>query len=316
MRKVGKIITVGLSPAWDITCRGEGLDWGEHKQISQMSCRPAGKALNICRALAWMGTRSTAAGLWGRTDCEQMLRAIRPIGRFVKVKMTAVIGATRRNITIVDVANNREMHLRSRSELACRKALRKLKTDLDKMVNRNSVCVFAGSMPEGQLLDDVVAIINYCRGRGAKIAVDTSGVALKRIVDAGGVWLIKPNVEELGELLGERVKDNPASLAKAGRRLLGKVEVVLVSRGRKGAIVVTRKGAWRGQCAGRGKTLSTVGCGDYLLAGFLKGLKDKSNTRSTLTTAIKVATAKVWGWTERKEWTQVMEQIQVEAARM
>jgi len=316
MRKVGKIITVGLSPAWDITCRGEGLDWGVHKQISQMSCRPAGKALNICQALAWMGTKSTAAGLWGRADCEQMLRAIRPIGRFVKVKMTAVIGATRRNITIVDVANNREMHLRSRSALACQKALRKLKTDLDKMVSRNSVCVFAGSMPEGKLLDDVVGIVKLCRGRGAKIAVDTSGTALKRIIDVGRVWLIKPNVEELGGLLGERVGDNPASLAKAGRKLLGKVEVILISRGRKGAIVVTRKGAWRGQCAGRRKALSTVGCGDYLLAGFLKTLKDKSDEGLALKTAVKVATAKAWGWAERERCAQVARQIQVEVARM
>ena len=53
------------------------------------------------------------------------------------------------------------------------------------------------------------------------------------------------------------------------------------------------------------KALSTVGCGDFLLGGFLKGLKDKSDAGSALRTAIKVATARAWGWTESKTWPQV-----------
>ena len=65
-----KIITVGLAPAWDIQCRGQGLDWGCHAQIDEQDVRPAGKALNVSRALAWLGRSSVAAGLWGREDPE------------------------------------------------------------------------------------------------------------------------------------------------------------------------------------------------------------------------------------------------------
>jgi len=310
------IVTIGLSPAWDITCRGQNLDWGLHKYIDEQTIRPAGKALNVSKALAWMGEKNIAAGLWGGEDYEQMLKGMRLLKGLVKVKMTAVAGSTRQNITIVDTANNREMHLRSRSDLAWKKALRKLEADLRATVYKGSVCVFAGAMPQDELYGDVVRIIKSCRECDAKIVVDTFGKALKLIVETGDVWLVKPNVEELCELVGEQVGDKPAGLAKAGRKLLDRVATVLISRGKNGGVVVTKDGAWQGRCVGRRKVLSTVGCGDYLLAGFLKGLKDKFDGGSALETAIKVATARAWGWTDKMSWLEARSKIKVQVRRM
>lgn len=315
MRHGASIITIGFSPAWDITCKGRNIDWGRHEYIEAQTIRPAGKALNVSKALAWMGQRSIAAGLWGREDYPQMLKAVRASWPLVNVKMTCVAGGTRQNITIVDTANNREMHLRNQSRLASPKTIKKLQADLAKMVRRENLCVFAGTAPDGRLLDGAIRIIKSCLSRGAKIVLDTSGAPLKRIVDIGAVWLIKPNVSELCELVGRQIKDEPASLASAGRKLLDKVEIALISRGSKGAIVVTKDGAWQGRCVSRGRVSSTVGCGDYLLAGFLKEFHDKSDPCLALKTAIKVATAKARGWTEAKSSTQTLREIEVTVER-
>ena len=293
------IATIGLSPAWDITCRGRNIDWGLHQVIDEQTVLPAGKALNVSKALAWMDQRSIAAGLWGSDDHEQMLTAVRSLWPSIRVKFTAVAAPTRQNITIVDSANNKEMHLRNKSRLASARTLKKLQADMKAIVNKGSICVFAGTMPDGGLLADVIRLVEFCKSREARIVLDTSGRPLKEIVDTGSVWLIKPNVIELSELLGEQVKDGPVSLAKAGRKLLDKVEIVLISRGAKGSVVVTKDRAWQGQCTGREKVLSTVGCGDFLLAGFLKGMKDGTDIDEALKIAIKVATARAWGWTEK-----------------
>ncbi|MCK5269042.1 MAG: hypothetical protein KAR07_12755 [Spirochaetes bacterium] len=317
MQMKGNIITVGLCPCWDSVCRVEGIDWGGHKVISSRTDRPAGKAMNISRALSWMEQKNTAAGLWGRPDHQQMLEAIEPLKKFVKVKMTPVPGRTRQNITVVDVEKSREMHLRAVSELASKEAILKLRKDLEPLAVKNSVFVFAGAMPEAELIDEVIEVMNCCRGKGARIVLDTSGEVLKRIVDSGSIWLVKPNVEELGQLSGEKVADSAVSLAKAGRELLDKVEIVLISRGRKGVVAVSREGTWQGQTRTTGqKVLSTVGCGDYLLAGFLKGLKAKSDAVLALETAIKVATAKAWGWPEKKDWKMAAGQIEAEVERI
>jgi len=310
------IITVGFSPAWDITCCGCNLDWGLHKYIDEQTIRPAGKALNVSKALAWMGQRNIAAGLWGRNDYQQMLTAVRSLWPLIRVKMTTVAGDTRQNVTVVDTARDRDMHLRNRSELVSRAALRRLRADLDALVGKSSVCVFAGAMAEDKFLPEIVRLVESCHGCGAKIVLDTSGRALKEIVETGRVWLIKPNVRELTDLLGEQVQDNPAGLARAGARLLKKVDVVLISRGRKGVVLVTRQGTWQGRCRGYRKTRSTVGCGDYLLAGFLKAFCENRRPKLALKSGLKVAAARACGWDERKTWPQVQKQITVGVNRI
>lgn len=311
MKKNPSIITVGLSPAWDITCRGKNINWGRHENIDEQTITPAGKAFNVSKALAWMGQKSIASGLWGRDDYRRMQKAVRSLWPSIKVKMTTPVGDTRQNITIIDATKNNEMHLRSQSQLARPAAMRKLRADLQRLVHKNSVCVFSGAMPADNLIGDVIRTIKICHKAGAKIVLDTSGPALRKIIDTGHIWLVKPNVRELTELSGGSIEDNPASLARAGNRLLGKADIILISRGEKGAIVVTKNGVWEGKYTSRKKALSTVGCGDYLLAGFLKGLIETKNAASALETAVKAAAVKAWGRTERERWPHLSEQIEV-----
>lgn len=297
------IITIGLSPAWDITCFGRNLNWGSHQVIDAQTIRPAGKALNVSKALAWMGQGSIAAGLWGRDDYPQMQQAMKALKlNKVKIRMTAVPGAARRNITVVDTAKNRDMHLRNENRLVSKNALRKLQTDLLSIFKKGSICVFAGTMPDGALLADVIRVIKACASRGARIVLDTSGPALSQIVETGVVWMIKPNVSELRELTGRKINDSPPHLARAGAEWLDKVDIILVSRGAKGSVLVTKQGSWKSRSVSSGKVLSTVGCGDYLLAGFLNSFTDKTSPSSALETATKVATAKVLGLTEKTTW--------------
>ena len=312
MSRIGKIITVGLCPCWDTTYHVDGIDWDSHKTVSSSNSHPAGKSLNVSRALAWLNQTSTAAGLWGRDDYEQMLKETQPLRKFLKVKMTPAPGQTRRNITIIDTVNKREMHLRSKSELAAGTTLRKLKTDLSHIVKRNNICVFAGSLPPKELQNEIAAIIESCHGNGAKIVIDSSGRQLSKIVNQGRIWLIKPNVAELSELVDREVKNTLTSIVTAAYELLDRVEIILISRGRAGAVVVTRNRTWHSRLSGTPKnTLSTVGCGDYLLAGFLKGLKDNSDIPAALETAIKTATAKAWSQTDTKSWPQTQRQIKI-----
>ncbi|MHC4124139.1 MAG: hypothetical protein ACYSSI_11240, partial [Planctomycetota bacterium] len=98
MRPIGKIITVGLCPCWDMVCGLGSIDWGGHEIVDSCDNRPAGKALNISKALAWMGQKSTAAGLWGKEDFDQMRRAMEGFSNKVTLKMTAAKGRTRWNV--------------------------------------------------------------------------------------------------------------------------------------------------------------------------------------------------------------------------
>ena len=308
-----RIITVGVSHCWDIICQGEDIVWDSHEQRVNQSIRPAGKAINVSRTLAWIGRSSTVAGLWGADDYKQMLGSLSPLKKVVQVKCTVVSGRTRQNVTIVDTAKCREIHLRFPSELISPRTLKLLQRDLAKIVTRSSYCVWAGSMGPDQYQTEILRMLATCLDLKARLVVDTSGSILRRIVSNGNIWLIKPNVSELRSLLDRNVADRPISLAKAGRQLLSKVRNVLISRGNKGAILVTEDGALTARCRNqRRKVHCTVGCGDALLAGFLHGLASGNSRRLALRTAVQVATAKAWGLTDSLTWSQARKSIKVD----
>ncbi|MHC4075973.1 MAG: 1-phosphofructokinase family hexose kinase [Planctomycetota bacterium] len=310
------IVTVGICPSWDIICQVDGFQWGEHKRMVSEKRLCAGKALNISRAMAWLGLKSVATGLWGQDDYQLMKKNLQEFSDWVDVKFTPASGHTRQNVTVIEQLRGKSIHLRAPSELADNQSLKRLAADLQNIVDENSICVFAGALPEGALLTDCVCLIDQVRDSGAKIAVDTSGSALKRVLESGHVWLIKPNLEELRQLLGRDVEDNESAIVEAARQVCEKVELVVVSRGQQGAIAVTKKAAFScRQIGAEINPVSTVGCGDYLLAGLLSGLA-AGDIKSALTRGVKVAAARAWGLTETSGWGEVENKIEVEVCEI
>jgi 1-phosphofructokinase family hexose kinase len=305
---IPQIITIGISPSWDIICNAESLQWGQHKDMTSQKTLCAGKALNISRALAWLGIKSIAAGLWGREDHQQMKQSLTNISDLVDIRFTAAAGRTRQNITVLDTQAGRSIHLKAKSTLATDDSLKKLQTDLKAIVDKNSICVFAGALPQGQLLQQCISLIADIANTGAKIALDTSGPALKEILNSDHVWLIKPNLDELRQLLGKDIEDKTSVIIDSARPLCDKADIVAVSRGHKGAILITKEKAYIARALQAGpNALNTVGCGDYFLAGLLTDQPPKA-----IKTAVKLATARAHGLTQTLTWPQAKKQIKVE----
>ncbi len=88
-----------------------------------------------------------------------------------------------------------------------------------------------------------------------------------------GVYLLKPNARELEELVGHSIAGNE-ELTAAALELIeqGRTEVVVVSLGGQGALLITREGCEHLH-APEVQVLSVVGAGDSLVAGIVYSLK-------------------------------------------
>jgi 1-phosphofructokinase len=155
--------------------------------------------------------------------------------------------------------------------------------------------VLAGSLTPDLGADFYVRVVRAVRAAGlaCRIAVDTSGAPLAALVDSGEVVdLIKPNGEELAELVGvpsadadaleadhERVAGLAAGLAPRG------IRSALVTLGAAGAVLVTGEGAWYAP-APRIVPRSTVGAGDSSLAGFLLAVTEGAAPDRALAQAV------------------------------
>ncbi|WP_158861926.1 1-phosphofructokinase [Leifsonia sp. AG29] len=136
--------------------------------------------------------------------------------------------------------------------------------------------VLAGSLPPGVGDDFYVAVIRAVRARWGSsaplIAVDTSGEALRAVVEHGHPDLIKPNDDELAELTGtafDPEEDLGRAVLGVARRLVPEcVGAALVTLGARGSVLVTPDEGYIAP-APVIRVRSTVGAGDSSLAGYL-----------------------------------------------
>jgi 6-phosphofructokinase 2 len=131
--------------------------------------------------------------------------------------------------------------------------------------------VASGSLPQGVPDDFYARVATIAKDMGAKLILDTSGEALKKAAGIG-VYLLKPNADELADMAGKEDL-SPEELEAFAQQLVreGLCEVMVVSLGAQGAILVTKDEVFRA-APPHIKPKSTVGAGDSMVAGMVHTL--------------------------------------------
>lgn len=281
-------VCVALNPAIDRVIRVPRLTVGGLHAGQVLGRYAAGKAINVARVLSALGVDSTVTGLVGEDSIDFFDRSL--AGTRCRPAFVRVPGATRENVTIIQQDRPGDTHLRCDNPPVPRKHIEALTDVLLDLAEEGTTLVFAGSLPAGMTPAHFQRLLRAVQTVGARVVVDTSGPALRTAVEAG-VWLLKPNVAELAELVGENLSAT-SRLILAARAVCSDGREVLVSAGAKGAFLVTPQQAWRAACpVGRSHVISTVGAGDTLLAGYLAATTKNLPCEEALRHAVAAATA-------------------------
>lgn len=270
------IVTLTANPSLDRTVEiTQALHRGAVMRASRSVADPGGKGVNIARALQVSGVQSVAV-LPG-DDGDPVLAALAEAGvRYSNLSSGAPI---RTNVTIAE-PDGTTTKINAPGERLDGLAQQELTRLLIREAQGASWLVLAGSLPPGVPSDYYAVVARAVReGLGAqapRMAVDTSGASLRDTVTGqdGLPDLIKPNSEELAELVGrpgtwQELEGDVELTARTARELVQRgVENVLVTLGAEGAVLVNREGAWHAVHEPV-RVRSTVGAGDCSLAGFL-----------------------------------------------
>ncbi len=141
--------------------------------------------------------------------------------------------------------------------------------------------VASGSLNEGLPTDFYQKIAAIAKASGSKFIIDTSGEALQKALEAG-VYLAKPNVGELAKLVGvDRLQTDEAD--DAARTLIdkGNAEIVVVSLGPQGAVLVTKDKTEFVPAPNVAKK-STVGAGDSMVGGMVWALSQNKSLKEVV----------------------------------
>ena len=281
------IYTVTINPSLDYIISAGEISFDDINRTTAEEMRFGGKGLNVSAVLAELGVRSTALGFKAGFTGAKLQSLLDESGidsDFIEL----AAGETRINVKI---RADRELDFNARGTEITDADMQRLCDKLS-APEEGDLLILSGNVPKGAGSTVYADILKSLSGRGVLTFVDASGDLLLNSL-AAQPFLIKPNEKELGELFGVEI-GGVEDAAEYAKRLQQKgAQNVLVSLGEKGAVLVCKDGEILKIGAVKGNLISSTGCGDSMLAGFVAGFMQTGDYFSALRlgTACAAATA-------------------------
>lgn len=259
------IYTVTLNPSLDYIVDVENLTVGAINRSTKEAIYPGGKGINVSIILSRLGAETTVIGFKAGFTGENLEHLVQKEG--IKAQLLSVEkGFTRIN---VKVRGKEETAINGAGPEVAEKELADLTTRLEGL-GKDDTLVLSGSAPK-KAADTLYAdLAARMEARGTRCVIDATGMLLTKALPYHP-FLVKPNLEELEEIVGKKL-DGLSAIEIAAQQMqqLG-ARNVLVSLGGEGALLIDEKGHAHHHRAPKGKVLNTVGAGDSMVAGFLAG---------------------------------------------
>jgi 6-phosphofructokinase 2 len=266
---VKSIATLTVNPTVDInTSVGQVVP--ERKLRCEPPRRePGGGGVNVARAVQRLGGQATAVYLAGGPTGEMLHSLLEDEG--LAHRALPLAGWTRENLIVYEDSSGLQYRFGMPGPRVEKAEWRRCLDELAALDPAPDYLVASGSLPRGVPVDFFGHVAGVAHDLGARLIVDTSGDALRHVTEVG-TFMLKPNLRELQELVGEELAGEHEQL-DAARRFVdsGAVEVLVLSLGAGGAIVVTPDGSE----PIRTPTVpirSKVGAGDSMVGGMVVAL--------------------------------------------
>lgn len=263
------ILTLTMNPAVDLFTTTPKVEPTHKLRCGPALVHPGGGGINVARVVARLGgdvlALYPAGGVTGQLLCE-LLQA-----EGVGCRPVAISGETRQSFSAHEEASGLDYRFVLPGPQLSEAEWNACLAQAGDMEVGSGLVVASGSLPPGVPADFHARLAQRLAARQVRLVLDTSGPALRAALEAG-VYLVKPSLRELGEATGEAL-DTMAQRLAACRSLVrsGRAQVVALSLGAEGALLVTADAAWHAPAL-RVPVVSTIGAGDSFVGGLVHAL--------------------------------------------
>jgi 6-phosphofructokinase 2 len=271
------IVTLTVNPALDKSAHFKGLVAEQKIRCDEPRFDAGGGGINVSKAISRLGGSSlaifTAGGPTGRMLEDLVAKEA------IAYQSIEIQTWTRESFVAVDDNTNLQYRFSFQGAEI---------TEEEKQAILNAVSnlkpkflVASGGLNEGLDTDFYQKIAEIAKKSDSKLIVDTSGEALKKVLETG-VYLIKPNVGELAKLIGVESLEME-EVNEAAKQIIAKggAEIVVVSLGPQGAVLVT-KDQYEFVPAPNVAKKSTVGAGDSMVGGMVWALSQNKSLKEVI----------------------------------
>ena len=285
---MSKIVTLTVNPAIDKSTRTSVIVAEKKLRCENPQSEPGGGGINVSRAIQKLGGQSLALLLTGGYSGQFMEDLIKK--EQIDYRSIPIAGDTRENFIVVDASSGSQYRFGMKGPVVTEKEADLCLKVLQETLPKTDYLVASGSLSPGMPDDFYAKVARLAQKANCRLVLDTSGKALELAAN-DGVFLLKPNLNELSMLFGvEELQMN--EVADAAHQLIDKgfCEIMVVSLGPAGAMLVSASEKYQ-ITAPVVKKQSTVGAGDSMVAGLVWSLSQKKDLKTALQYGIACGTA-------------------------
>ncbi|MEH6445638.1 MAG: 1-phosphofructokinase family hexose kinase [Oceanospirillaceae bacterium] len=231
-------LSIALNPTIDISSEAEKIAPVQKIRTHNEKFYPGGGGINVARVIAMLGGSVEllflAGGAMGpileeyldRTDIECCKVNIQQSTRFAYMVYEQQTGLEYRFVTQGPSVSHKELD--------------KVLGHVNKFAG--DYIVLSGSLPQGAPTNTYALIADIANRNNIPCIVDCSGESLQCVLATGNIFLIKPNLRELEELVGRSLDQQSAQEAALDLVRNGAAQNIVVSMGAAGAFLANHEG--------------------------------------------------------------------------
>ncbi len=284
------IVTISINPTIDKSSSVTHVIAERKLNCEPPYFEPGGGGVNVSRAIKKLGGDSvllyscggmTGKRLEGLLDEEELIHKPFPIE-----------GSVRESLAIFESSTGQQYRFGMPGPEIKEKEWKQFLEKLAAIEPAPDLLVATGSLPPGVPSDFYARVAKIGKERGAKTIVDVSGEALKEALKEG-IYLIKPNLREFREMVGDHIKEEAQIMEEAQKIVKrGECEVLAISLGAAGALLVSDEISEH-VLPPTVPIESKVGAGDSMVAGIVLSLSRGNTLRESLLFGVAAGTAAV-----------------------
>lgn len=271
------IAVAGFNTAIDRFVRIGALRSGEIHRALDEQVYPGGKGLHVAQTIAALGERVQLVGLVDAAHRNLIGRHLNHRGVLfhgveIDQNIRTCVALQEPSGQITEILGQGPQLSPAHGEA--------LLSALRRSIDDSELVILSGSLPRGLPTQTYAELVTYARHAGKRCLVDASGEALRLALQAQPA-VVKPNRDEITELLGCTIYDLNAAVGAVHELHARGVAMPVLTLGEQGVVAADASGVWHAAIE-LAQVRNTVGSGDCLLAGMAVGMARGMDLEQTL----------------------------------
>jgi len=224
-----------------------------------------GKGFNVSRALHTFGIESTAIAWVGGGSGKMLADGLQRLG--IQTDFVWMDEETRTNTMMIEQEGDWHIKVNEPGPSISEDAIKQMFQKVEGYAKKGDIWVLSGSLPPDVSEGFYADLIALLKSRGARVYLDTNGVALEKGSQAGP-YLVKPNIAEASKIVGFNIGGVEEAKRAALPFLRMGIEYFALTMGEAGLLMASQ----HEMVYARPPAIhvrNAAGSGDALLAGML-----------------------------------------------